>query len=128
MVRYDPNVIDASHLQRQRQWSERTFGPGDRTIGIMAHINKEFEEIIADPTDGKEWCDVVILALDGAWRSGMQPQEIIDWLIEKQGINEKRSWPDWTKFTHGEAIEHNREEEEMLRREREFQEIATAES
>jgi hypothetical protein len=99
-------VIDAAHLQRQREWSKKTFGPGDRTRGIMNHIIKEFIEIDLDPTDGKEWCDVVILALDGAWRAGMQPQEIIDWLIEKQGINEKREWPDWTQFTDREAIEH----------------------
>lgn len=128
MVRYYPNVIDATHLQKQREWSEKTFGPGDRTIGIMAHIEREFQEILADPTDGKEWCDVVILALDGAWRAGMEPQEIIDWLIEKQDINEGRSWPDWTKFTHGEAIEHDREIERGLEMERQLQEIANAES
>jgi hypothetical protein len=104
-----PKSIDAAHLQHQRDWSTQTFGPGDRTIGIMAHIEKEFAEILLDPTDGKEWCDVVILALDGAWRAGMQPQEIIDWLIEKQSINERREWPDWKTFTNGEAIEHIKE-------------------
>lgn len=103
-------VIDAAHLQRQRDWSTKTFGPGDRTYGIMKHIEKEFDEIVNDPTDAKEWIDVAILALDGAWRAGLEPQEIIDALIEKQSINEKRTWPDWRQFTYGEAIEHVRTE------------------
>jgi len=32
---------------RQREWSERTFGPGKRTGGITAHIAKELDEIRA---------------------------------------------------------------------------------
>src|SRR5262245_26420143 len=74
-----PGAFDfRAHLQRQREWSERTFGPGPRTAGVLDHIRKELREIEAEPTDLREWIDVAILALDGAWRAGFDPDEIID--------------------------------------------------
>lgn len=102
------NVIDAAHIERQREFSKRAFGPGDRVEGILSHIAKELEEIRANPTDLEEWIDAAILALDGAWRSGHEPQEIIDTLVAKQNKNEQRVWPDWRLFESHEAIEHDR--------------------
>jgi hypothetical protein len=98
----------ASHLQRQRDWSGKTFGPGSRAQGVVDHIRKELLEIEVDPGDLKEWIDVVILALDGAWRSGAQPQEIIAALVAKQTKNEGRVWPDWRTADPNKAIEHDR--------------------
>ena len=72
-----PQFDFLTHLQRQREWSEKTFGPEDRAFGIVAHIKKELDEIIDKPNDISEWIDVVILALDGAWRAGYTPDEII---------------------------------------------------
>lgn len=97
-----------AHLQRQREWSGRTFGPGDRAQGVVDHIRKELHEIEADPTDLSEWIDVVILALDGAWRSGAQPHQIIAALVAKQTKNEARVWPDWQTADPNKAIEHDR--------------------
>jgi hypothetical protein len=97
-----------AHLQRQREWSGRTFGPGPRTHGVIDHIRKELHEIEAAPTDISEWIDVVILALDGAWRSGASPDEIITALVTKQAKNEARSWPDWRTASPDHAIEHHR--------------------
>ena len=94
------------HLIRQQKWSEKTFGPGPRPYGICNHIRKELREIEEFPNDLSEWIDVAILALDGAWRAGYGPDEIIGGLIRKQEINEGRKWPDWRQFTNGEAIEH----------------------
>lgn len=101
-----------SHLHRQRQWSEKTFGPGLRTKGVVDHIRKELIEIEADPTDLKEWIDVVILALDGAWRCGGTPSEIIAAIASKQAINEARIWPDWRTADPDKAIEHHRTPQE----------------
>lgn len=109
-------LIDASpkgfdmlaHLQRQRDFSGRTFGPGTRSAGIVDHIRKELREIEAAPDDLSEWIDVVILALDGAWRSGSNPQQIIDALVAKQAKNEGRVWPDWRTMPADQAIEHDR--------------------
>lgn len=44
-----------SHLRRQREFSERTFGPGARTNGVIDHIRKELREIEAKPDDLSEW-------------------------------------------------------------------------
>jgi hypothetical protein len=101
-------VIDAAHLARQREWSRATFGPGRRTRGLVDHIRKELAEIEAAPDDVVEWVDVVILALDGAWRSGAEPQQVIDAIKAKQARNEARTWPDWRAMSEDQAIEHVR--------------------
>lgn len=101
-------VIDAYHLARQRRWSRETFGPGPRTKGVIDHIRKELSEIEAAPNDLGEWVDVVILALDGAWRAGHEPQQIIDAIKAKQARNEARVWPDWRTMSADQAIEHVR--------------------
>lgn len=104
-------VLDASHLERQREFSERTFGPGSREEGVIDHIRKELTEIEdAGSQQDKlaEWVDVVILAFDGAWRCGAEPQEILDAILAKQARNEQRVWPDWRTAPAGKAIEHDR--------------------
>lgn len=100
-------AIDAAHLHRQREWSRQTFGPGRRTQGVLDHIRKELVEIEDNP-ESDEWVDVVILALDGAWRHGMEPQQIIDAIRAKQAKNEARVWPDWRLSDEDHAIEHDR--------------------
>lgn len=100
------SAIDVAHLTRQMLWSAKTFGPGRRTNGVIDHIRKELAEIEADPTDLKEWIDVLILAFDGAWRAGWEPQQIIDAIKAKQAENEARSWPDWQAASEDRAIEH----------------------
>lgn len=107
-----PAVIDAAHLARQRDFSHHTFGPGRRTKGVVAHIRKELQEIEDDPTDITEWVDVVILALDGAWRAGWEPQQIIDAIKAKQARNEARTWPDWRTASEDQPIEHDRTAED----------------
>lgn len=101
-----PAVIDAAHLTRQRAWSEATFGPGTRLLGVLDHIRKELLEIEQAPEDVEEWVDVIILAFDGAWRAGWEPQQIIDAIKAKQAKNEDRSWPDWRTASPDHAIEH----------------------
>lgn len=101
-------AIDAEHLARQRDFSLATFGPGARLLGVLDHIRKELAEIEADPTDLAEWVDVIILAFDGAWRAGWEPQQIIDAVKAKQAKNEARTWPDWRTVNRDHAIEHDR--------------------
>ncbi len=97
-----------AHLKQQRKWSKRTFGPGDRRKCIIDHIRKELDEIEQSNGDLFEWIDVVILAFDGAWRSGASPLKISGALMTKQLINEKRQWPDWRTINPEKAIEHIR--------------------
>ena len=97
-----------THLYRQIEFSHKTFGPGARTEGIIDHIKNELEEIQADPKDLYEWIDVIMLALDGAWRAGYSPEEIAFAIDKKQTKNENRKWPDWKTAEPGKAIEHIR--------------------
>lgn len=97
-----------AHLHRQCAFSEKTFGPGLRTVGVSDHIRKELVEIAAKPTDVTEWIDVVLLALDGAWRTGATPEDIVAALDAKQTKNEGRNWPDWRTAPTDQAIEHVR--------------------
>lgn len=93
--------------ERQRQWSRKTFGEGKRTLGILAHIRKELGEISAKPDDLEEWIDVVILALDGYWRHGGEPADLMLHLQAKQDKNIARRWP--APGPEDEPTEHVRE-------------------
>jgi len=99
------------HLRRQRSFSVRTFGPGPRTHGIIAHVKKELQEIAAEPFS-LEWIDVVILGFDGALRAGFSAEEIVSAFQAKLVENENRRWPDWQMFGQDEVIEHVRPAEE----------------
>lgn len=104
------NLIE--HLERQKKFSLDTFGPGGRTEGVINHIKKELEEIQEDPSDLEEWIDVVLLALDGAWRTGATPEQIAKQIHDKQLKNEGRSWPDWRTLRENAPIEHIRNSHE----------------
>ncbi len=95
-----------AHLHRQRAFSRIAFGPGARTAGIIDHIRRELIEVEGSPNDLEEWVDVILLALDGAWRAGHEPHEIAEALANKQIKNENREWPDWRTAEPGKAIEH----------------------
>jgi len=99
-----------AHLKRQREFSLKTFGPGDRGKGVRDHITKELAEIEAERVGQRleEWVDVILLALDGAWRDGHEPEEIVEALVDKLARNELRSWPDWRTQSPDKAIEHVR--------------------
>ena len=96
------------HLERQRRFSMNTFGPGMRTNGVCDHIRKELKEVEAQPEDLEEWVDVILLALDGAWRSGHEPLDICKAIAAKQTKNENRQWPDWRTQPTDRAIEHTK--------------------
>ena len=97
------------HLHRQIAFSARTFGPGERTAGVVDHITKELYEVL-DGGELEEWVDVIILALDGAWRCGHTPEQITAAIVAKQTKNEGRTLPDWRTAEPGKAIEHIRDD------------------
>ena len=92
------------------EWSRETFGPGDRAAGVVAHIRKELAEIEAEPSDLEEWVDVIILAMDGAWRSaGADGAACFAAIVAKDAKNRARKWPDRRTHPLGAATEHVRE-------------------
>lgn len=109
--RQNEGLWAARFFNEKLEWSLRTFGPGDRAKGVVAHIRKELLEIEAEPHSLDEWCDVVLLAMDGAARSaGADGATFVRALIGKQLRNTKRMWPDWRGASADVPIEHNREE------------------
>lgn len=98
----------ASYFARQIEWSRETFGPALRTKGVIDHIRKELKEIEREPHDLSEWIDVVILAMDGFWRHGGKPDDLMPALLAKQQKNMARVWPDWRTMSEDSAIEHDR--------------------
>lgn len=114
------NLIE--HMVRQQNFSVRAFGPGPRMEGVTDHIKKELVEVADGGNDPKEWVDVVLLGLDGLWRSlrcqfpHLTETEIACLICEmieaKQTKNEARNWPDWRTAPLGKAIQHVRGDED----------------
>lgn len=102
-------AIDATWLAAFIRWNLATFGPGRRTEGTIDHIREELREIEADPTDPKEWADIILLAFNGLARIGLTPDEIIQVIISKQAENLERLWPDWRSVDPNKAVGHIKE-------------------
>lgn len=101
----------AKFANEKAAWSRETFGPGDRYMGVVAHIRRELMEVEREPADLEEWVDVILLAMDGAWRSaGATGEDLVRALIAKDAKNRGRTWPDWRKLEAGEVSEHVRDE------------------
>lgn len=108
-IMHMPIAFDlVAHLRRQAEFSARTFGPGARVEGVTDHISKELKEVRDSGGALSEWVDVIILGLDGAWRSGATAEQIVAAIAAKQAKNEGRRWPDWRTAELGKAIEHDR--------------------
>lgn len=84
-------------LRVQIPWSRDTFGPGMRAEGILKHIKAELDEVRSAPPGSPErlteWIDIILLALDGAWRNGATPEEIWECICAKAERNRQREWP-----------------------------------
>jgi hypothetical protein len=116
------------HLTRQIVFSKGTFGINNRLNGLLDHISKELIEIKTEIDNcqnksgqekiSNEFVDVVILALDGLWRSVqleypyLRTDDIANisasYIFDKQNKNENRVWPDWRTTDSNKAIEHVR--------------------
>lgn len=99
----------AEIVKSQIDFSLKTFGPPKRNPEfILKHIEKELSEIRDAPADLAEWIDIIILAIDGAWRQGYSEDVIEATLIGKIEVNSKRNWPDWRTVPPDQPIEHIR--------------------
>lgn len=96
-------MLTATDVSEFYTWTQETFGSGLRTQGCVNHIRSELDEITAEPTDIEEWCDVIILALNGATRAAAHqlpdtatPEDIAELALsalrEKMTRNYRRTW------------------------------------
>ena len=102
----------ADYLTEAREFSRRTFGEGNRTLGVTKHIEKEIAEVRAKPFDLTEWVDIIILACDGYWRHGGRPENLLADMMAKLEKNKARTWPKPT--SEDEAVEHDRTYDDPL--------------
>lgn len=98
-----------SHIIQQIKWSKKTFGPL-QLDGVINHLEEELEEVRADPTDLEEWVDVILLGIDGAWRSGHSAEQIVDGIKKKFKKNQERTWPNWRDSDTTKAMGHIKED------------------
>lgn len=89
-------------------WTLRLPGPGQRLLGTLDHLRKELAEVEADPGDVEEWCDILLLAMQGALRQGHSAQRLLGALHRKLTVVEGRDYPDWRTADPDKAIEHVR--------------------
>lgn len=83
-----------AHLERQREFSLATFGPGKRLPGILALLGDGIDDLSAAPSDLMKWANLVLQAFDGAWRQGFEPADIVAAIAVKHALNEKTDWPE----------------------------------
>lgn len=107
---YASSELDlATFIDETKAFSEIVFGPGLKTKSILDHIRREMIEVEAKPCDLDEWVDIILLAIDGAWRCGFSPKQICAALWAKLRKNKLRKWPDWRTLDPDQAIEHIRD-------------------
>lgn len=97
----------ARFFDEKAAWSRGEFGV--EYAGVLGHLEKEFKEVSAKPSDLEEWVDIVLLALDGASRhAGATGEEFVVALQAKQQKNRARRW---LKSSEDGVMEHDRSEE-----------------
>lgn len=98
-------------LDVHSEWALLTFGPmtEEKRKGIIKHLRKELDEVEEDPTDPKEWIDVMILAIHGLFTLGLDGSDVLEDYFNKMLDNFEREWPDWRTADPTEPLEHVRE-------------------
>lgn len=79
------------------EWSETTFGVGDRTKPLLEHLKKEVDEAIVTHDIKSiyfDWAlaDCFILLFDIMYRNNMTMGQIESVIKEKMDVNKKRKW------------------------------------
>jgi hypothetical protein len=88
-------------------WSIKVF-PEYHTMGIIGHNHLELIEIGQAPSDLSEWIDVIILAVDGAWRRGHEPLGDHRRGLCQAGSLQSQDMADWCTAAKDVAFEHDR--------------------
>lgn len=111
---YTLTAIDfLDFVERQREWSEVTFGTKAERgpVGPLKHLEKEAKEAYQETDKDKqreEIADCMFLVLDAAWRAEIKFVDLTAACNEKLAKNKLRTWP---KPTSDEPVEHVRNED-----------------
>lgn len=91
-------------VNRIMGWQLGQFEGADLS-GVIAHVEKELEELKADEADPFEWVDLIFLALHALAILGFDADDVNEHLLAKYLVNRQRSWP---QAEPGKATEHVR--------------------
>lgn len=100
-----PNLGEV--LMECSEWAFATFKPHSGE-GVMAHLLEEWSEFLADPTNGEEAADVMMLMHHWFLLKGI---DIRSELVRKLAINRARTWGQRDKNGVVKHIEEISEEE-----------------
>ena len=120
-------VID--HVKKELREVENIYEPGYTVLISKKTTRNGVEEIREAPHErqrhgaaAEEWTDVTILGIDGLtraiwaskpeWTADQVAQQAVEFILAKQGKNEKRNWPDYRTAPADAAIEHVRGHED----------------
>lgn len=85
--------LDFSEFQREHGiWADSVFGKNRTPEEPLKHLASEVEEIIADPTDLKEYVDAFLLLMDCSRLAGFDMDDIYFGAKEKFETNKVRNW------------------------------------
>lgn len=109
-------------LAGQYQFILKTFGE-QALSGVKAHLEKELQEVKANPSDVMEWADCFLLSIGGAMRAGEGAEQVneylrdvcsqpkahphaiqIDDLLEEVVEMDASRWQDWATMAFRVAI------------------------
>jgi len=101
-------------VNRQRTWSTTQFGESVDLPRILNHITEATGDVEKEPARLHNWIDIVLLAMDGAWRAGHSPKEVVQAIQDVQVRNIMRDWQNPGDLPIGEPIKHIRSQAERI--------------
>ena len=94
-VRGDQGGVGMTLSQLQKdigEWSDKTFGEGDRFRGTSSHLREEVEELIESNGNLDEFADCLMLLLDLGRMRGFNTCDLMSATALKLEINKERKW------------------------------------
>lgn len=100
-------------VQSKGDHSYEVFGPNMTPLGVLNHLKTEVIELEENYADIEEWCDVILLGIDGALRScDFNVPVVVYSLGKKFNKVRSRTYPDWRDVDPNSAIFHVKDDKE----------------
>lgn len=92
-------------IRQHANWVRKTF-PHQNVQGVMEHLKKEADEVIAHPEDKVEYSDCLILLLHAILKANISFDELVETAYAKLQVCKTRKWN--TNGSPDEPMEHDR--------------------
>lgn len=95
-------------LRDLMEFQHEAFGDRQTIEGVISHVDEEVVEIKADPTDRKEWLDLMTLGVSAFRRLGDTPESLAEAWRGRLEVLKGRTYPDWRTADPDKHINHVR--------------------